>query len=133
MVELIKTSMQRQIKFRAWGKANKHMYDGLHLGLYHSATGNFFSKIDKVLSTGGLDSIEIMQFTGLLDKDGHEIYEGDIVKNNDRVWEVYWDEAGYWAMAIIVPPNMRTGRNNVDAENSEIIGNIYQNPELIKN
>jgi uncharacterized phage protein (TIGR01671 family) len=71
-----------------------------------------------------------MQFTGLYDVNGKEIYEGDIIKHRyfsvKGVAEVCWndDEACFLA----IEPN---GARVILRPNSEVIGNIYENPELL--
>ena len=70
---------------------------------------------DKVLSA------EVMQFTGLKDKNGKEIYEGDIVKNIDRVFEVTFKD-GYFSII----------HNKKGLLYCEVIGNKYENSELLK-
>lgn len=117
----------REIRFRAWDKKHKKMAEVYTLGL----TGIEHTTIctDGQLYSGcGKDDIELMQFTGLKDKNGKEIYEGDIVRCGDYVedadawneWEreVTWDEEnGSWL--------------GIDGERNEVIGNIYENPELL--
>ncbi len=115
--------MQRSIKFRAWDKKYKKMYYG---------------DIRIALAFPDKD-IEIMQYTGLLDKNGKEIYEGDIVKfiveiDYDKQiyemvnWLVRWSvEDAYFEVVYQDETGM------LDAAcNMEIVGNIYENPELVK-
>ena len=125
----------RTIKFRIWDKGKKKMYtegwaislDGL-IGMFNIVDLSWeFAKPPK-------DSNLIpLQFTGLKSKSGKEIFEGDICKNGDweedahaynyRTEEVSWDkDNGCWQ-----------GWNpNEDGMVCEIIGNIYENPELLK-
>jgi hypothetical protein len=111
--------MKREIKFRDYDLNDKIMahYD---LEEYDNSRHNTFGTI--------------MQFTGLKDNNGKEIYEGDILRYNSgtktNLFEVQFMQARFKALLI--------GRSD-DTEilgsglwdGSEVIGNIYENPELI--
>lgn len=122
--------MSRPIKFRAWDKKNKVMYQGV--GLDSSDT------LPRCITGGGVDplvalqfaNVELMQFTGLLDKNGKEIYEGDIV--NARNWgrtneilhkgTVIWDtQTAAWAFDPWFDVDEYDRWRNI-----EVIGNIYE-------
>lgn len=86
--------------------------------------------------SGGIDSTssELMQFTGLKDRSGVEIYEGDILSPGLR--EVSWQQGAYsmgdgW---YTQSHELKTGYwtlSKTQTEDAEVIGNIYQNPELL--
>lgn len=70
----------------------------------------------------------LMQFTGLKDKNGKEIYEGDIVRCFDTAGEKVYDrEVDFYGFRDEIWSNETDGKTKV-----EIIGNIYSNPELLK-
>lgn len=76
----------------------------------------------------------IRQYTGLLDKDGKEIYEGDIVKVNDTfVTDVIYSDGQF---GVVTKSVYSHGRYVFEGLNHweiiEVIGNIYQNPELLE-
>ena len=72
-----------------------------------------------------------MQSTGLKDKNGTEIYEGDIVKNiYDEIYVVKWFDAGFH-----LEEKYNGGFDYFElhfGDNKEVIGNIYENPELLE-
>jgi uncharacterized phage protein (TIGR01671 family) len=76
------------------------------------------------------------QFTGLLDKNGKEIYEGDVLDAGDRIVKVKWNgSCGCWDTDWISYKGPRSS-NGVSASEwefrTELIGNIHDNPELLK-
>jgi uncharacterized phage protein (TIGR01671 family) len=124
----------REIKFRAWDKEQKYMaYQGTpDLETLSSFVFHFGDEI-------------LMQYTGLKDKNGKEIYEGDILLIKEKranfplKWVVVYNEeqTGFrlrWEQRftnneggfydILISPN--------ECEQFEIIGNIYEHPELLE-
>ena len=129
-------AMKREIKFRAWD--GKKMHKVCRLGLNGFSTDLWSpSPISCLLER--TESLQLMQFTGLKDKNGKEIYEGDVLwseswGNNDRQknqyhiveWNVFkWVATGYNG-ALKVSPDI-TVRHDF-----EVIGNVFENPELLK-
>lgn len=83
----------REIKFRIWNKSHKKMnyFDSPSLKIDHDSGLHFKVKEEHIYLGGYAD--DIMQYTGLRDKNGADIYEGDIFKTrNGVVAVVEWDE-----------------------------------------
>lgn len=119
--------MEREIKFRAWQKKYSAMwYDGGHMDLSLSIDGQLFTP-DRYYSCDFEKEFALMQYTGLKDKNGKEIYEGDIVPTPWGKSVITWsnDFAGFFAK--------RGGTHIALTEfQAEVIGNIYENPKLVE-
>ncbi|WP_338964778.1 YopX family protein [Fusobacterium nucleatum] len=123
----------REIKFRAWHKEKKIMGEVLGIDILHKET--FFSNEDvDCYEHTDFKDIELMQYTGLYDKNEKEIYEGDIVKlrANHGIGVVkYYDEWGAFVVEYIKSKPLAVLGMNYYKENIEVLGNIYKNPELL--
>lgn len=156
--------LMRKIKFRAWDKLNKKIVtSGLSINIDTTdrvipvsfTQGDIaYCRDNDVNSVPNIHSdIELMQYTGLKDKNGVEIYEHDIVKILYSDWPsqldsypelshdeyldsltykaiVVWDQYGFWLVDKIggYPQSIIHGQHGY----IEVIGNIYDNPEALK-
>jgi hypothetical protein len=118
--------MSREIKFRAWDEHTKNMITpALEFDNSDRPMQITFHVIDVKLVW--------MQFTGLKDKNGKEIYEGDVLLTtyNTKYFVVEWHLSRWWGTPI---KGLHSGRGkDIHFIKSEIIGNIYENPELLNN
>ena len=123
----------REIKFRAWHKEEKIIGEVLGIDILHKEI--FFSNEDiDCYEHSDFKDIELMQYTGLYDKKGKEIYEGDIVKlrANHGIGVIkYSDEWGAFVVEYIKPRPLVVLGMNYYKEDIEILGNIYENSELL--
>ena len=144
----------KDIKFRAWLKREKIM--GEVTGFRFSKSqypfvdvrfkqnGKIIDERDFFGQEDGCDNVIIMQFTGLYDKNGKEIYEGDIVEltntykgmNTKSIVEIDFIDftfAGKWKDKYSPSGYMYNslGSYNFPIVTIEVIGNIYENPELL--
>lgn len=124
----------RDIKFRAWDNVNNQMLDVQELNFEDCFYGGYTTvKTTMYSDYFDIREMPIMQYTGLHDKNGKEIYEGDILKSmqwNDIYLVKYIRTAFYLCRKGNKGFNKITTWNN--AEKSEVVGNIYENPELLK-
>lgn len=118
--------------FRAWDKTQKKMYE---VDEIHWNCGEFDFIGDAITFKRGADEVELMQSTGLHDKNGKEVFVGDIIKcTRGCPHEVYIEKeyGGKYigGMPAIYLKGIREGYAWTGAE--EIIGNIYEKPELLE-
>ena len=117
---------QREIKFRAWDKKKKVMRMVCAEDL-RSESFDLFARFPE-----DMELHDLMQFTGLKDKRRRGIYEGDILRIGGRLAPV---EVYYESPAFVVEDDLSEGAyvlNPLRVNEYEIIGNIYENPELLK-
>ena len=152
---------QREIKFRTWFKGGRweddyepqmiyevqKLYDGSLRGPL-GGMGSFGSLLDEP------EAFVVMQYTGLKDKNGREIYEGDILRYNAKDYKGVEHECidevrmGEWCQGTMEEPFTYSGVHTLGvsglgstwyghltaqrASSSEIIGNVHEHPELLK-
>lgn len=134
----------RTIKFRAWDTENKKfIWTGFENFVTEShedkpqeiRKGNFILNADY----SGMDNrVIFQQFTGLHDKNGKEIYEGDICKTHDWIkqpngLQILSDKYKIYKNVVISYNEKPPFVGYVIHDWYEVIGNIYENPELVNN
>lgn len=130
--------MEREIKFRAFDKVQSTMHELCGLLIFKEFTEIYFGPSGfKRLRP---QEVALMQATGLKDKNGVEIYEGDIVESKTLIGnqkirgKVLFTNEGIWKVEEIHPEYSDKEylyELTKDKKRTEVIGNVYQNPELL--
>lgn len=121
----------RVIKFRAWHQVEGERGQMVYFGLFGTDQGYH------IHSQCSLDECPVMQFTGLLDKSGVEIYESDRLlskgesDHDDSKFTVIFAE-GEWKIRYDDDPTVRLGLYNFGLRRLEVVGNIYENGEPLE-
>lgn len=128
----------REIKFRCWDTENKQMLKVQELDFEDTFYGGRLSiRADMYNDYFDIEDMILMQYTGIKDKNGKEIYEGDIIKicaeglGGEAIGKIVYDE---YDLAFVL-------RNEIEElseylwyaeQQIEVIGNIYDNPKLLE-
>ncbi len=118
----------REIKFRAWDNKKECFTD-------YQIMDNFilfFEKHNGCWLSNKENRFELMQYTGLNDKNGKEIYEGDIIEvdgyGNKEIYTVSYRYGRY----VLETKDLVEGFLDVDDDFLEVVGNIYEHPKLLE-
>ena len=120
------------IRFRAWDKKKNAWFD--------EDSGDLFIELNGVINFGWsgeimddyTDRITLMQYTGLKDKNGVKIYEGDIVKNGQHAYLVCFGEFAERQIGFYIVDVHTNETYPLYSMTYEVIGNIHENPELLE-
>ena len=130
----------REIKFRAWNKEENIMcYENEDFDADYW-DGHYASILEVINNSLKADRYIFMQYTGLKDKNGKEIYEGEVLQDSDCVYEVIFEYGCFDVKVIKVLKNVGTQKGMTyqlsfiisDNDNIKVMGNIYENPELLE-
>ncbi|KHO63375.1 phage uncharacterized protein TIGR01671 [Thermoanaerobacter sp. YS13] len=125
----------REIKFRAWHKERKEMYyQDKPIQADFIFMGNTLAVDCKQIKEFiPYEKVVLMQYTGLKDKNNKEIYEGDIVRYFDGMTGgIYFDEEFAAFRIEWLKCDKYSNIEEIIAKNCEVVGNIFQNPELLE-
>ena len=132
----------REIKFRAWDKNTKKIIIDLPMVICYKAFWLYDELNNAMEYYGHGNDYILMQYTGLKDRNGKEIYEGDILKGNGGAEDFFFDIGFEEGCFIAKMPWIKNGEIypelkaycgfKEDFISIEVIGNIHENPELLE-
>ena len=134
---------KNSFKFRAWLKVAGEMVEVLEIDFYNKEAAYIWTEqvsdyeLEQTREVDKIDDLDLMQYTGLKDKNGVEIYEGDVISElseqgedwaNHILAEVVWHKVGFYGKEKGHEPEYPI----TEFVKGEVIGNIWENPELIE-
>ncbi len=125
--------MNDRFKFRIWDKKQKKLAYPNDNPYHNMEMVNYLLFVNNSNLKWDINNYELMQCTGLKDKNGELIYEGDIVKLYNQNYKIIYEQRGaYFGLYISKNETYYLNDINTQTSNMEIIGNIYENPELLE-
>lgn len=125
-----KDFLMKELKFRAWHRKDQKIISPAQLSEQRYSidpNGKGFLKIDSAGKLQYFSTMLPLIYSGLNDRNGNEIYEADILKFENRVYQILWYDAGLWMI--------REDGKPIDlaksSDESEVLGDLYSNPEKI--
>lgn len=122
--------MSREIKFRFWDINNKKWADGM--GIYNDGIIGDFSECFHNIAGNNGEFYIAQQFTGLLDKNGCEIWEGDICDAGIVIGVVDYSIGGFSLASNQLIEYLPADTENYDVLDVKVVGNILENPDFFK-
>ena len=122
-------------KFRAWHMTWEELGEVKRIRFDDEGDVRTVLFRGKILGTDTpIDKIELMQSTGLVDKNGKEIFEGDIVKMSKDVYSepTYYEVVRHYGGAYRLESKQHGCELWLRHTDCEVVGNIYENPELLE-
>lgn len=119
----------RDIKFRAWDKKKNDCFDDDEGDLYIELNGNINFGWNGEVMDDYTDRVILLQYTGMKDINGVEIYEGDILQSEHYFKYKVVFKGDCWRCESL--KNSRF-KNRFIGRDLKVIGNIYKNPELLE-
>ena len=127
--------MNRDIKFRAWVKDRKAIFEVVLINYVTKKVTYLFERVGHLLNIRHekFNDIELMQYSGLTDMMEKEIYEGDILFESfgERYYKVVFENGSFRAEFEGDFEEHSFDLIDVVAQGCKIVGNIYENPELL--
>jgi len=125
----------REIKFRAWDTVGNQWLWITGFETAETSKSDGYT-LDGIFHNGdyvGKEGIVLMQYTGLKDRHGQEIYEGDILRDDEMGLNVVrWEDGSFWLEMFYEGGQSLMEHLSDYNEVCEVIGNIYEHPHLLK-
>lgn len=121
-----------ELKFKAFFKVDRRIYEVRSVDFLNKEA-TLWDKETAVNFEASFEDIELLQYTGINDINGKEIYTGSLVKWGLRTYKICFDCGFYMHdLSRINPEYPITKEFKKASDEFEIVGNIYENPELLK-
>ena len=126
----------REIKFRVWVKEKKTIFEVVLIDYVSKKVTYLLERVGHLLSIrdAKFNDVELMQYTGLKDKNNKEIYEGDILSdgNDEKPYKIIFENGSFRAEFKGDFEEYSFDLIDVVAQGYEVVGNIYENSELME-
>ncbi len=114
----------KELKFKAWIKRKKRVVDVIEIDFLNKKIAY---EIGKMKLFADFEDVELMEYTGVKNESNIEIYEGSILRHQQKMGIVAYDNGSY-----MLDTEGRHFYLQTFQEKAEVLGNIYENPEILE-